>query len=493
MHRGLIFLQLSLLWISSIYAAVPTVRKLQYKLEDNVVQRSQGFVTFALSRLPVSGKVTLPRSPSGKAVVRGTPTRVSKRDNNYNIVTAETPTATNAAGIDQDGTDYSYFVQAQFGSSNKAMYMLLDTGASTTWVMGSNCTSTSCTEHNTYGPSDSTTYVDTGMDYSVQYGTGSVEGTIVNDTVSLAGISVQLSFGVANSTSDQFTEFPFDGILGLSTNSNTWLAAVIQAKSLASNIFGVYLSRDKDGANDGEVIFGSTDTSKYTGDITYTAVTADGNWEIAMDDITVGGTSAGITGRSAYIDTGTSFIFGPPDDVKTLYGFISGANSSDGATYNVPCDFDSEVAFTFSGQSFNLSSSDFIANNADGTCTGNIYGIAYVPNGWLLGDTFLKNVYSVFDADKQQIGFASKVEPTMTSSSSASASSTMATPTSTGSMSLGLDGQETTTTSVSGTTQPQATGSPTPSGGKSGAGSKLAAGSPTAVLAFFLSTVIVLV
>ncbi|MBH1945558.1 hypothetical protein I5L01_15155, partial [Erythrobacter sp. YJ-T3-07] len=162
----------------------------------------------------------------------------------------------------------------------------------------------------------------------------------------------------------------------------------------------VSLSRAADGTNNGEISFGALDSAKYTGDITYTPTTADGSWSIAMDDVSAGGKSAGVKGREAYIDTGTTFAFAPPADVKAMYALIPGAKSSDGVTWTVPCDSTAEVALTFSGTSFPLSSKDFIgASTGDNQCTGNIFGMEVVSGSWLLGDVFLKNVYSVFDID----------------------------------------------------------------------------------------------
>lgn len=330
---------------------------------------------------------------------------IADRIAGYKIVKAQESTFRNSAGIDQDGADYSYFAEVQLGSEGKRLFMLLDTGASTTWIMGSTCTSKSCVMHNTFGPDDSKTYNDTGQTYAVEYGTGSVRGHVVEDSLALAGLSVTVPFGVANTTSDQFTQFPFDGILGLATSSDTWLTAVKDAKLIDSNMFGISLSRSSDGTNDGEIVFGSLNPDKYTGDITYSSVKSDSAWTIPMDDININDKPAGITGRSAYIDTGTSFVFGPPDDVRIMYKLIPGSSTKDGSTYTVPCDTDSTVSFAFSGQSWDVSSKDFIsAPNGDGVCTGNIYGFEYVPGGWLLGDVFLKNVYSVFDVDNGRIG-----------------------------------------------------------------------------------------
>ncbi|KAI0426312.1 aspartic peptidase domain-containing protein [Xylaria sp. FL1042] len=490
MHRAFILLHLSLCF-TSIYALVLGAPESQNEARSlDVDQNSKGFVTFRLvKKATISGKfkpTITPRSP--RSVGQGTENSavIAERIPGYQIVKAQDPTFKNSAGIDQDGTDYSYFAEVELGSEGKQLYMLLDTGASTTWVMGSTCTSKSCLMHNTFGPDDSKTYNDTGKAYSVEYGTGSVRGTVVEDNLTLAGLSVNLQFGVANTTSDQFTQFPFDGILGLATSSNTWLSAVMDAKLIDSNLFGISLSRSSDGTNDGEIVFGALDPNKYTGDITYTSLKSDSAWTIPMDDITISGKSAGITGRSAYIDTGTSFVFGPPNDVEAMYKLIPGSSSSDGSTYTVPCDTDSQVAFTFSGASWNVSSKDFLSGpNSDGTCTGNIYGIEYVSGGWLLGDVFLKNVYSVFDVDNARIGFAAKAVPkTVTPSTTTTTvpTGTSAASVSSGSASsavptgdtTGLNGHQTPTAAASSGQLPDDSAKPDSSAGKFGLGCSLA-------------------
>lgn len=93
---------------------------------------------------------------------------VEKRTNTYSIMPAATPSQATSAGIDQDGTDYSYFAQVQLGSSNTLVYLLLDTGADSSWVMGSTCTSGPCTIHDLYDPTTSTAYKALGQSFGVQ-------------------------------------------------------------------------------------------------------------------------------------------------------------------------------------------------------------------------------------------------------------------------------------------------------------------------------------
>lgn len=298
------------------------------------------------------------------------------------------------------------------GSNQTPIEMLLDTGAGNSWVMGSMCTSTPCTQHKTFGPADSTTYTPLdGDSFSVQYGTGSVSGTLANDTISFAGLKLEMTLGIANQTSSDFSSYPMDGILGLSQlqtdGQPSFLATLVDAKLLQSNVFGVSISRSGDGPNNGEINFGAPDTSRYSGSLSYTSVTSNGeaDWAIPMDSIGWNGKDSGITGRTAYIDTGTSFIFCEPEDAKSLHQLISGSElQSDGATWHVPCDTTDPVQVTFSGVTYSISSEDWVGPSTDGVCTSNIYGQPVVDNGWLLGDTFLKNVYAVFDVDQNRVG-----------------------------------------------------------------------------------------
>lgn len=341
----------------------------------------------------------------------GRSTNPEKRSNTFSISTAETPEATNSVGIDQDGSDISYFVEANIGSNGDPVYLLCDTGAGSTWIMGSDCSSTACKDHTTWSPKGSKTYAATGETFSIAYGTGSVAGSLAQDSISIASVKITMDFGVADVTSDDFTHFAFDGILGLSMangSTDNFISTLKQDKVLSANVFGVALNRNSDGcANTGELTFGGTNLSKYSGDVTYTAVNlaAGGDWAIAMDNVGYNGDKAGVTGRLAYIDTGTTYAFAPAADVAALHKLIPGAASKDSVTYTAPCDSDQAIVVTFSGVDHEISAKDWLsAPSTSGVCTSNIYGREAVTGAWLLGAVFLKNVYTVFDVDASQVG-----------------------------------------------------------------------------------------
>ncbi|KAJ2905243.1 putative aspartic-type endopeptidase protein [Zalerion maritima] len=357
-----------------------------------------------------------------KSFVSGLDSLKHRTDSVYSIVPADAPTLSHSEGVNQDGTDFSYFIEIGIGSEKKPIYLLIDTGAGTTWVMSSSCESSPCAIHQTFGPPDSDSLTVEDNTFEIHYGSGSVSGVTAKDSFHVAGFSIEFQFGLANVTSDDFNHFPFDGILGLGLTkgkSENFVQEMMDEEVLGNNIFGVYLNRASDGDTGGEISFGSLNSDKYTGDITYTKLEDQdgGDWAITLGDFTYNGEEAAVTTTLAYIDTGTSYAFGPKSEVAKIFDLIEGSSSEDGVTYTVPCDADKEIFVSFSGKKFGISPKDWISGpNSSGDCTSSIYGIEVVSGAWLLGDVFLKNVYAVFDADNKRIGLADRPVVTATTS-----------------------------------------------------------------------------
>ena len=109
----------------------------------------------------------------------------------------------------------AHFSKVKFGSNNMAFTLVIDTGSSDTWTPSDTCWSCACLAPKRYGTKASTTLVKTMRTFSIQYGSGQVEGTIVSDSVWFAGFNTNISFGMATRVSDEFIYFPVDGITGL--------------------------------------------------------------------------------------------------------------------------------------------------------------------------------------------------------------------------------------------------------------------------------------
>lgn len=61
-------------------------------------------------------------------------------------------------------------------------------------------------DHTFLGPKASSSYNNTGVEWSIEYGTGAVTGTLVKDHVAIGGLKLPaFTFGVAHKESREFT------------------------------------------------------------------------------------------------------------------------------------------------------------------------------------------------------------------------------------------------------------------------------------------------
>ncbi|RPB04184.1 acid protease [Choiromyces venosus 120613-1] len=332
------------------------------------------------------------------------------------IIPAATPRAPNSMGVAQDGRDLSYFSEVKFGSNGKSFVLVIDTGSADTWIPSDTCKSRACQAHATYSSKDSKTLSVGTRAFSIRYGSGEVEGTLVADSVSFAGFNMNISFGVATKVSDDFVYFPIDGIMGLGfqnasqQNVPTILDELVNNRFIDEKLFAIALARHTDAVNDGVVNFGAIDADLFEGQLNFIpSVSQHGLWEIKVDDISIDGRGAGLSGRTAVIDSGTSLVLLPPADALKLHAIIPGAETN-GDTFAVPCDTTSNIEFTFGGVKYKVPPQDYVSDkiNAEkNICQSLVAGRQILgKNMWLLGDVFLKNVYSVFDLDNGRVGLA---------------------------------------------------------------------------------------
>src|SRR5262245_53736616 len=112
------------------------------------------------------------------------------------------------------------------------------------------------------------------------------------------------------------------------------------------------------------------------------------------------------------IDTGTTLVGGPPDVVAQIFAQVPGAEPGTGnldGYYTYPCATGVNVSVAFGGRAWAINPADFrLARISNTRCLGAFFQLttgASAP-AWIVGDTFLKNVYSVFRYDPPAVGFA---------------------------------------------------------------------------------------
>lgn len=344
---------------------------------------------------------------------------LDRRNNRYKIVRSENSSQPNTTPLSQDGKDISYVSAVQVGSKDQSLWMMLDTGGAITWLYASDCTSKACQVHNTFGEAASSSLKISNDKWKIGYGTGKVGGLLGSDSLTIANVTVDMTFGLASEASDELQSYPMDGIIGLGRASkgvfghDSFMDVVAKQKLLPSNIVSFALSRGSAKVQDGSVTFGGVDDSKYKGKITYTnTVGSKDHWRIPLDDASVDGSACGFSGKSAFLDTGTSYMLIPPADSKVLNGKIPGAKPNGERNHIIPCDSSVELQLGFSGVNYTISPKDYVGSKSGDGCVSTIVGNAlFGDDVWMVGDVFLKNVYTVFDYDQDRIGLAERAYP----------------------------------------------------------------------------------
>jgi len=159
-----------------------------------------------------------------------------------------------------------------------------------------------------------------------------------------------------------------------------------------------------------ELFLGGVNSNLFTGDFTDVAVTQKGFWQVDMDSANVNGNAA-ISNVQAIVDTGTTLIVASQTQVSQFYGAIPGSQPApdlgDGL-FTFPCDANPNVSLTFGAKQFDIAADLFNLGQASAgssDCVGAIAGTSGI-DFWVVGDVFLRNVYTKFDVSNSQVGFA---------------------------------------------------------------------------------------
>ena len=118
--------------------------------------------------------------------------------------------------------------------------------------------------------------------------------------------------------------------------------------SVSLSSFAFYLA-----STNSELHLGGPDSNLFTGSIeTHPLSTDRGFWQIGNAHIDVNGNRVALRGLETIIDSGTSIIVGPTDQVAEFYQQVPGSNLFDSTNgfYEFPCGSVPNVAFGWGGR-----------------------------------------------------------------------------------------------------------------------------------------------
>ncbi|XP_061839535.1 nothepsin [Nerophis lumbriciformis] len=321
--------------------------------------------------------------------------------------------------------DAQYYGEISLGTPAQNFSVIFDTGSADLWVPSSYCVSQACALHKRFRAFESTSFRHDGRTFGIHYGSGHLLGVMARDTLKVGDVSVlDQEFGESvYEPGGAFVLARFDGVLGMAYPSlaeilgNPVFDSMMAQKAVEAPVFSFYLSRKSGGGGgvDGELVFGGVDEALYSGPIAWLPVTAKGYWQIKMDSVEVQGVSSLCPrGCQAIVDTGTSLIAGPTNDILILQQLI-GATPTNIGEFLIDCARLSnlpQVSFVLGGMAYTLTAEHYVRKEMLGDrelCFSGFQAADIVsPQGplWILGDVFLSEYYSIFDRGQDRVGFA---------------------------------------------------------------------------------------
>ncbi|KAK3817589.1 MAG: endopeptidase [Benniella sp.] len=309
-----------------------------------------------------------------------------------------------------------YFGDVSIGTPPQPFSVVFDTGSSNFWVPSTHCSSLACLMHRRYNSGTSSTFQLNGTQFAIQYGSGSLEGIISNDDVSVGGVVIHhQDFGESvKEPGLAFVVGKFDGIFGLGYDTISVLGAVppfynmINQSLVDEPVFGFYLGQ-ADGTLGGQMTLGGIDTDHFEGELQYHNVRRKGYWEIDLTKVVLGDEQVELN-SGAVIDTGSSMIVLE----KALAEMINkqiGAKKNFAGQYVVECSTVPSLpdfSFFFGETRYTLKGSDYVLK-AGGSCLSGFMGMDFpesLGDLWIVGDVFLRKYYSVYDLGNDRVGFA---------------------------------------------------------------------------------------
>ncbi|CAG9464763.1 unnamed protein product [Pedinophyceae sp. YPF-701] len=241
---------------------------------------------------------------------------------------------------DGDDVPLSNFMDAQYygpiglGTPAQPFTVIFDTGSSNLWIPSSKCTfsNIACWLHHRYDSTKSSSYTAVGDDFAIEYGSGSMEGFVSQDSLAWGDLTCpdQQFAEAVKEPGIAFVAARFDGILGMGFKEiavngiNPPFYNLFEKGLVDQDVFSFWLNRNEDDENGGELVLGGVDPAHFTGEHTWVPITHPSYWLFTMSGLTVPdkGGSFCVGGCNAIADTGTSLIAGPPEEVRQLNKLI---------------------------------------------------------------------------------------------------------------------------------------------------------------------------
>ncbi|KAM0461874.1 hypothetical protein ACHAPV_002629 [Trichoderma viride] len=361
-------------------------------------------------------------------------------------------------------TGGGYYAEFSIGTPPQKLSFMLDTGSSDTWVNSVDadlCTS-SITQKEVgefcakqFDQTKSKSFNSTRQVFNITYLDGrNIRGRYFQDTVTINDATIKnQQMGLA------LESVRGTGLMGLGFRSNeaaaikypTVIENMVSQKIIAMPAFSLYLNDLQ--TSQGSILFGGVDTDKFHGGLAtlpFKSLPASVSktsdivmYAVQLNGFKVSGLDTPAVNATAVLDSGSTISLLPGDVVQAVWKQFGVMNVQGIPNPFVDCAKanlkDTSLSFQFTNKTIKVPIDEMVINNLasvqdqifsdptlkqvfkgwSGVCT---FGMASTSDFGissdqfvLLGDTFLRSAYVVYDLQNQQVGIA---QATLNSTSS---------------------------------------------------------------------------
>ncbi|RCK56525.1 Candidapepsin-8 [Candida viswanathii] len=307
-----------------------------------------------------------------------------------------------------DNQQIYYTADIYVGSNRQRQTVLVDTGSSDLWVVdAASCDSSSaeCQEYGTYNAQTSHSSVNLTTAFSIEYFDGTTAaGNWFLDKVSIAGATLK-----KQQFADVHSNTAGNGVLGLGFKGNEvaeqqYDNVPITLKKqgfIKKSAYSLYLNSVS--ADKGSILFGGIDHAKYTGELIAQQIYVANYLALLVGSVKVNDVLYDAQ-QPALLDSGTSWTYLPQEYADAIAEKFNATWLDDEEYYSVGCDsVPGNVTYTFAaGATITVPFDDLLFHDTETECYLGIGRAAY----FILGDTFLRRAYTVFNLDDETISLA---------------------------------------------------------------------------------------
>ncbi|ANB15153.1 Yps3p [Sugiyamaella lignohabitans] len=304
---------------------------------------------------------------------------------------------------------FQYVATFDLGTPAQTVEAMIDTGSSDLWVY-----TKSSGQNSSYSSADSSTYKLLNHDFEIQYVSGRASGDWAQDTLKIDGASItNQQFGTVSTGSESPAVFGIGLMTGesASTRYKNVPQSLVDQGYIARNVFSLYLD-DLD-VSEGGLLFGAVDSEKYIGQLYTVPITDNASFKVTLSSISSNGATLESSAIGGILDSGTSLTYLPRDTVSSIANHLGATYDYSEEAYFLDKIPSKSITYNFSGAAITVQGSELAIPASDFNLTGGSkpYVLSIFPNtqssGYnLLGDSFLRSAYVVYDLDNNQISIA---------------------------------------------------------------------------------------